>query len=462
MHTPLLFFESVHKNAQDGDLYDVNCRAFQLQPRSKNMQEYTSGFRKCPENTTQTGATNTFRDANGYVYKLGCIPCASNTYYSEDRIPAPHVNKTQKMFVASKIDNNNDLHVNLTTPVLTYFITSDSLPNTDYVQDVHSQSVIDIGTTLELELLSGEITQVTCEDREVNWTRISQSLVSFKVTPEFSGKIISVHIADPDCCDGNQSSTRFPEWLILPAIVFARPPNISQMCLQCPLGKFSGKYGAGDISECADSIVAPPQLNSTSAIRSTDTNNNVNTRRNTHTETKQFMTCVEAEGVYINIIQISSMAAVQEPTNSSNSTHKSTIETWLDTDNLTFVREHAASLQGSILKIYDPQQQHDTRRTQVHTTLLTEQGPVILIIEVTHYAQATSGDAIHWRLILIVGGSSLIGVLLISGTVVTAVTLCKKPQRHPVQYVDWHTIQHHVAQEHAYLPVDSHKQPVSF
>ena len=344
MQTPLLFLESVHKNAQDGDLYDVNCRAFQLQPRTQHMQEYTSGFRKCPENTTQSGATNTFRDANGYVYKLNCIPCALNTYYSEDRTPAPHVNRTQKMFIASKKDNDNDLHINLTTSVLTYFITPDLPQNTGYVQDVHSHSVIDIGTTLELELLSvqnaGEITRVTCEDREVNWTRITQSLVSFKVTAEFSGKIFSVHIADPNCCVGNQGTTRFPEWLIVPAIVFARPPTISQMCLQCPAGKFSGKYGAGDISECADSIVAPPQLNSTSVRRSTGSNNNVNARRNAHTETKQFMTYVEAEGVYIIIIKISTMGAAKTATNSTNSSHNSTIETWLDTNNLTFVREH--------------------------------------------------------------------------------------------------------------------------
>jgi len=145
MQTPQLFLESVHKNTKGCDLYDVNCRAFQLQPRRKNMQEYTSGFRKCPENITQTGATDTFCDENGYVYKLRCIPCRINTYYSEDRIPAPDVNKKQKMFVTSKQSNDNDLHVNMTTQVLTYFITSNSMQNTDYIEDIHSQSVVDPG-----------------------------------------------------------------------------------------------------------------------------------------------------------------------------------------------------------------------------------------------------------------------------------------------------------------------------
>jgi len=464
MQTPLLFLESVHKNAQDDALYDVNCRMFQLQPRTKKMQEYGAGFRKCPENTTQTGATNTFRDENGYVYKLHCIPCGINTYYSEDRTPAPEdVSKKQEMFITGQESNERDLHVNLITRVLTYFITSNSQHTTQYVEDEHSESVVDIGTTLELHLLErsaqggGEIEKVMCEDRQVSFTRINASSVSFQVTAEYSGKIISVHIVDPDCCGslGTTADKWSPEWSILPAIIFARPPTISQVCLGCPIGKFSGKYGAGDISECADSILAPPQADLTSVIASTDSNNNINARRNARTEIKEFMTYVEADGVYINLIKISTIGAVQTATNSSNSSQNFTIETWLDTVNLTFVREHAVSLQDSVLKIYDPQQQHNTRRIEVQTTLLTEQGPVILKFDVIRHPQPTSGDAVNWQLIAIVAGTSIFGVLLISGIVVITVTLCKKPEHHPVQYVDWHPVQQHVAHEHGYLPVNN-------
>ena len=444
MQTPLLFLESVHKNAQDDALYDVNCRMFQLQPRTKKMQEYGAGFRKCPENTTQTGATNTFRDENGYVYKLHCIPCGINTYYSEDRTPAPEdVSKKQEMFITGQESNERDLHVNLITRVLTYFITSNSQHTTQYVEDEHSESVVDIGTTLELHLLQrsaqggGEIEKVMCEDRQVSFTRINASSVSFQVTAEYSGKIISVHIVDPDCCGslGTTADKWSPEWSILPAMIFARPPAISQTCLQCPTGKFSGKYGAGDISECADSILAPPQLLSTAAIGSTGTGtaSNFQNRRTAHTEVKEFMTYVEAEGVYINIIQIATTEAAQ----------KIVIETWLDTDNLVYVREHAVSLQNSILEIYDPQQQHETPRSEVQTTLLTQQGPVVLTIEVIRRPQATSGDAAHWRRIGMIGGAAFIALL--AGTVVVAVTLCKQAKRH--------ALQQDVAHVHGYLPV---------
>ena len=233
---------------------------------------------------------------------------------------------------------------------------------------------------------AGQIAQVMCEDVQVNLTRINESSVSFQVAAEFSEKSISVHIVDPNCSVGTNSDTWSPEWIILPAITFARPPTIPQMCLQCPIGKFSGKYGAGDISECADFILAPPQLNSASVIGSTDSNNNINARRNAREEIKEFMTYVEAEGVYINIIKISTIEAEE----------KFAIETWLDTDNLAFVREHAVSLGGSILKIYDPQQQHDTRHSEVQMTLLIKQGPVILKIEVIFHPEATSSDEVNW------------------------------------------------------------------
>jgi hypothetical protein len=192
----------------------------------------------------------------------------------------------------------------------------------------------------------------------------------------------------------------------------------------------------------------------TSVIASTDSNNNINARRNARTEIKEFMTYVEADGVYINLIKISTIGAVQTASNSSNSSQNFTIETWLDTVNLTFVREHAVSLQDSILKIYDPQQQHNTRRTEVQTTLLNEQGPVILKFDKIRHPQPTSGDAVNWQLIAIVACTSIFGVLLISGIVVITVTLCKKPEHHPVQYVDWHPVQQHVAHEDAYLPVN--------
>jgi len=145
------------------------------------------------------------------------------------------------------------------------------------------------------------------------------------------------------------------------------------------------------------------------------------------------MTYVEAEGVYINIIQIATTEAAQ----------KIVIETWLDTDNLVYVREHAVSLQDSILEIYDPQQQHETPRSEVQTTLLTQQGPVVLTIEVIRRPQATSGDAAHWRRIGMIGGAAFIALL--AGTVVVAVTLCKQAKRH--------ALQQHVAHVHGYLPV---------
>ena len=90
--------------------------------------------------------------------------------------------------------------------------------------------------------------------------------------------------------------------------------------------------------------------------------------------------------MYINIIKISTIEAEE----------KFAIETWLDTDNLAFVREHAVSLGGSILKIYDPQQQHDTRHSEVQMTLLIKQGPVILKIEVIFHPEATSSDEVNW------------------------------------------------------------------
>ena len=80
--------------------------------------------------------------------------------------------------------------------------------------------------------------------------------ISFEITPKLSGKLIRIDVVDPDCCNNaNYDPKTFSSiWRIVPILIFARPAEVVQKCLLCPVGKFSGLALAKDSLACQNTI----------------------------------------------------------------------------------------------------------------------------------------------------------------------------------------------------------------
>jgi len=179
----------------------------------------------------------------------------------------------------------------------------------------------------------------------------------------YSGKFIEVHLDDTGCCsDIGPSTETFKEgWMVLPALIFPRPPTMAQNCVLCPAGKFYGAYAATNISQCTD-IVAPMLERRylqvpVSHVRSS---NSVLAPL----DSKPFKTYMETQGVFISILEIRQVAQ-SEP----SLQHIFDLEAWLDIDNATFVLDNSAELSAKICKIFDAQRNDmkttDTRARQI-------------------------------------------------------------------------------------------------
>jgi len=96
-----------------------------------------------------------------------------------------------------------------------------------------------------LDASSKKITGVTCKSVPVTYEKISDTVISIVITKEYSGKFIIVKVEDSTLPTTTTFST-------VPAYIMPRHSEITGRCLACPTGKFSGSYGASDISACKD------------------------------------------------------------------------------------------------------------------------------------------------------------------------------------------------------------------
>lgn len=132
---------------------------------------------------------------------------------------------------------------------------------------LYAESTIEIGTTLVLEIANGTenkqtIMGVNCESKPVPFAKVGQDLkeISILITNEYSGKLISVHVVDPDLhltFDPNDNHHIVQSDIFLPlsqtlnfsqAYIFQRVGTILTSCTAGPAGTSSGSYGATDIS----------------------------------------------------------------------------------------------------------------------------------------------------------------------------------------------------------------------
>jgi len=238
-------------------------------PPSTWQQEWMSRNRKCPRNTQPSLDTNTFRTEGQVVLKMPCVLCGINTYYTERSMPLDtmHMKMVQHMSILAVYDYYDIIPTPNVAPLRSkrYFLSS--LPSTGYGAVSDESRLLDtsvgVGSTLHLQLTaqvqSDEVTpatkpsaivKVVCEGDNIMfaWGNASKTSIVLQVLPEFAGKIIEVHIHDPD--------SGFPGalggWLVLPALVFVRGPEIVQVCQWCPRGKFSGTYGTSSAAKCLD------------------------------------------------------------------------------------------------------------------------------------------------------------------------------------------------------------------
>ena len=134
------------------------------------LKAYMKEFRACPKFTMSTGDDRFFYEDN-VVYEIRCIACPINTYYADLRIPPMVTKSTKKMFVRGF---NSGMSRDGTKTTY-YSISSEEFP-VDKEQRLYSEAVIEIGTTLILQVASAAtstlvIDRVECDDKAVPYMR---------------------------------------------------------------------------------------------------------------------------------------------------------------------------------------------------------------------------------------------------------------------------------------------------
>jgi len=433
------FVTGVVKSAGTENHYDLNFVWYVLgfDDFSPQMNFFLQGNKICPTGAQMSGPTDTFRDLTG-IYKLACVACGINTYYTTVETPAPVIPKGHTMFISSETRSGKDPGTGMRHRSRVYFIASNSSLSGTFREKYRQESVVEVGTLLTLKIgdpnkdnspgTDSKILRLECEGQDVQYTSdVSASSISFEVTAKYSGKLILVHLEDPRCCDdyANSNEIYAPEWQLSPALIFVRGPEISQRCVACPVGKFSGVYAATDISKCIESKASQSQRFLPSASR----------RSIISSDSKQIRTYVEVNGIVIDILEIRQFL----PQAQGMSSPDFAIEAWLDTSNITFVRENTALLENSIFKIYDTRPDGMTITLSNANLLQAGKAYVILFMQGT-YGTASAIPPISKTAaslppdvqlnILLYSTIALCGVVLILAIVALALCIHKLIQSH--------------------------------
>jgi len=429
----ILSFRGVEKNPAADNRYDMIFVWYDMDyGQDPLFQQYISGNRLCPAGARQPGRTNTFHDNTG-LYRFECVMCGINTHYSEVSTAAPIIKKTQIMYVSSISDSQLNYTTNIRTRLRKYFVALDRHPSNTFREQFRQQSMVDIGTTLVLMMgepddkspgLGSAIVGVECNGLHVPYTLdASTSSISFEVLAEYSGKFISVHINDPDCCHVSGFTTEIfnDGWRMIPVLIFPQPPTVLQECVLCPAGKFSGEYAATDISKCID-IVAPPEQRSASSRALL---NRRDGSMPTKLHTNDFKTYADVGGgVFINILEIR-----QSTTPPSKLQFVFDIETWLDTSNITLVLENTAALESKIFQIYDAQR--DNMKSTATRARLIEVGQsfvVILSIDGVYTDSLTKESEAWDQMTIIIIITVCVATAIVIAVVIALVCMCKPPE----------------------------------
>lgn len=372
-------FENMQQIDGTDNMYAMNFVFFNSEfGYDEHMRLYFSKNRRCPVGTLDTKRVDTFY-GNSAIYKLMCISCGINKYYSEVQTPAPVVETTQTMYVFRGINSEPTNVTNERSYIRYYFVTSHATLPKYFREQFRQDSSVPIGTTLVLKMGIGTgdnnvlqgttIQRVEYDGIDVSFTAsgvdTTDYAVSFQVTAQLSGKLIRVHVNDANCCLNeweNSDYTFSPDFKIIPALIFPQPANVEQGCLTCPAGKFSGNSMAKDISKCLDT--RPP---ATTIVR----------RRSAAAvgTDRAFRTYIDVNGVILVVLEIT---RVVPPALASSDF---ALQAWLDTGDLLTVQQNMQIIETYILHLYEPQRS-DVRISGTSSVRLVEQnGLVILSLE---------------------------------------------------------------------------------
>ena len=321
-------FVGVTKLATADDVFAVQYYSYDYQHmKDDTLESYMREFRECPRLTMSTGADRFFYEDN-VVYEIGCISCPINTYYDESIIPPTETNGSQHMYVHGISDGG----ARDGTTTTAYTISSDQDVN-DKRERLYSEIIIEIGKTLVLQFAgttSMSFGKVECDGSPLQIISNTSTMISIEMKMELSGKLIMVHIHDPNLRDGNNGDF---EWKTTPVYILPRHSEITGMCKPCPPGTFSGSYAASNISACR------PTKKSTSA-------------------TRRLLSTVPVESkntsavIYIQIKnQIIVILGIADDTVHPESDF--CIEIYLRYDNLTFVQENIQLVTQKVLQTYN-------------------------------------------------------------------------------------------------------------
>jgi hypothetical protein len=371
--------DKMEKNPEADNRYDLIILWYSFHyGLDPSLQQYITGNRGCSVGAHSSGSTDTFRDDTGR-YKIPCIVCGINKYYSESITTAPVIRKTQTMYVSSKSDSDIDEYAGIRIFARKYFVAPETHPSPAFREQFRQQSEVDIGTTLVLMLGTpyenspahgSTILRVVCDGVDIAFTRNeSTPSISFEVLAMYSGKLIEVHVADAACCGSNGPSTETfqTDWMVLPALIFPRAPTVAQNCLLCPSGKFHGAYGATDISQCKDTVA--PTLRRRSQLGHGPLQVPVSHQRRSNSgfvvnDSQAFKTYLEIQGVFMDVLEIRQVTHSESDLQSVFA-----LEVLLDTVNVTFVLENSIVLSGQISTIYDAQRD-DMKTTNTSARLI--------------------------------------------------------------------------------------------
>jgi len=302
---------------------------------------------ECPEHTVSTKNTNTMHEADGSTYQLGCTTCPIDSYYDKIVTPRPIVLKTQEMFI---------LHWRIRDPLTrdmldVQYITADidrAIEESQYSNDIYKESVVDIGTTLILSTrLSGRqddvnttFVRMECENRTIQYDILNTTSISFTVSSEYAGKLILIHTLN------SIDDTPLP-----PTYIFPRADDVSQVCITCPAGKFSGEYGVSGVSQCLDKSIPTTVADASGVSWSTEISTYdymVNTDKVDFYKgnSSHFLTYIEIEDSYMKVIAIQAVSP-QKPSSDF------ALQVWLESQDLELARREIVAMEAAVLKLYN-------------------------------------------------------------------------------------------------------------
>jgi hypothetical protein len=341
-------FVRVTPDAAKPAVFFVHFNHFEYTHGADDMlHAYMNEFRACPKFTMSTGDDRFFYEDN-VVYDIGCIACPINTYYVELRTPPVVTESTKKMFLRGFSRGMSSDGTTTTN----YAASSNEFPVGKW-EHLHSEAVVEIGTTLILQVAEAAtstlvIDRVECENKSVPYVRTATTQISFKVDMQYSGKLIVVYVNDPNLRGGNTENF---EWKTTHVFIMPRNSELTGKCIQCPSGLFSGAYAATDISVCLPIKHPTTPLRRLLSVAEVSKN------------TTEATSWIQIHGHILIVLGIANDAMYADSDFS--------LEIYLQYNNLTFVQENVALVASKVLQIYNVNNltmQYNVTRMRLHAT----------------------------------------------------------------------------------------------